>query len=402
MSNVHSLYIGGHATSPSGDGGERDTLYLYASKLEDDNNIISAPLTFSENKISSAIVTMAIFNSDLYVGGYLDENVYLSKLDNNTKTFGNNLLYVGQKYHNKMGLILSMTVYNKKLYFVEEQIGVHYYDGNNIVSEFTYKNTDGTVIKNPNIKITTSYKNILYIGGNYKDEQGNINMYVASLRSDNKTFTALSIKGNISGKQKEIGIWSMNVYNDNLYIGGGGVKDSSTQKISTYLGMLNANSFESKSSNSDGIIFAMTGYKDKLYLMCKDGVVTTSDGITLSSVNTVLQSSKYTDVTIHNGQLYASGGVTGVFTLNNNTWTKIPGTPDGSNIMPMMDYQEDVLHADISGLRIFKKNSLSSHHLKLILGLSIGLGIPVLGVIIFLMYKYIPRTNQQVSNSGDS
>jgi len=382
MTKVHSLYIGGHATSPSGEGGHSGLTYLYASKLEDDNNIISAPLTFSENPYSSAIVTMAIFNSDLYVGGYLDEDAYLSKLDNNTKTFGNNLIQI--VIGAKKGLILSMTVYNEKLYFVEEQIGVHYYDGNNIVSEFTYKNTDGTVIKNPNIKIITSYKNILYIGGNYKDEQDNINMYVASLGSDNKTFTALSIKGNISGKQKEIGIWSMNVYNDNLYIGGGGVIDSN-KKFSTYLGMLNANSFESKSSNSDGIIFAMTGYKDKLYLMCTDGVVTTSDGTTLSSVNTVLQSSSYTDVTIHNGQLYASGGryQPSVFTLNNNTWTKIPGTPDGSNIMPMMDYQEDVKHADQSGNIIKKK----SNNLALMLGLGLGIGIPVLAVLIYFFVK---------------
>ena len=412
MSNVYGLYIAGNTLVNKGSE-------LYVAKLEDDNKTFSS-ITLLENNDNSftGIYSMAVYNATLYIGGIANSYAYLARLDNNTNTFGKNLISNTKQLYNN----ISMTVYKEKLYFLGSAGGVAVYDGQNFFYDyFTYDGNTPDIIL-----VMTSYKDTLYIGGFTENNDGIFNLYVATLESDNKTFSSITLPdGNKSDDNGYTGIYSMAVYDNNLYIGGSIVyapPSGASVQVPYLASSTDGKTFQYvKDSDSldIGIIYAMTQYNKKLYLMGEKGVVSYEDQ-KFSSIDTSILSTS--NVTIYNGDLYASTGSDllalaieaedkqdngdtfsdknspnlNVYTLDNNKWTLFPQPINQTKtaILPMIDYNLDVLHADTCGLRIFKKNSLSSHHLKLILGLSIGLGIPVLGVIIFLMYKYIPRKNQ--------
>ena len=390
MSDVYGLYVGGGTIDDK----------LYVAKLDDKNNTFS-PSTLTGTPTSGlGIRSMAVYNGELYIGGFT-VTPYLAKLDNNTNTFGTNLIDKNVPFN----YVYAMTVYNKKLYLGGDGV-VAVYDGNNFSHDFTYPDINGNSVNS--IQVMTLYNDSLYIGGTYtsKDDDGTYNLYVAKLDNDNKKFTSITFTGTpTSGNYSFTGILSMAVYKKTLYIGGT-IQDKKDKNltITPYLAKLD-NTFGKNLITDKNVpftyIYAMIQYKDTLYLGGGTGVVP-YDGKNFSPVEDV---SSINSMTIYNGELYASGdgplplpSIRVIKLDTNNKWISndngLPVEEDNFSISSMIDYHPDVLHADTSGLRIYKK----SKNLALILGLSIGLGIPVLGVIIFLMYKYIPRTNQQLSN----
>ena len=86
MSNVYGLYIAGNTLVNKGSE-------LYVAKLEDDNKTFSS-ITLLENNDNSftGIYSMAVYNATLYIGGIANSYAYLARLDNNTNTFGKNLI----------------------------------------------------------------------------------------------------------------------------------------------------------------------------------------------------------------------------------------------------------------------------------------------------------------------
>jgi len=345
MSNVNGLYVGGNSQDDK----------LYVAKLDDKNNTFS-PSTLTGTPSGDGINSMAVYNGELYIGGNSILS-YLAKLDNNTNIFGKNLIT-----DFNIGIINAMTVYNKKLYLGGGG-AVAVYDGKFLPPElFIYNGIPDKSTPNK-IHVMTSYNDSLYIGGNYTStDGGTYNLYVAKLDDKNKTFTSITFPDGAptSGNYGDTGIWSMAVYKETLYIGGAICNKKATEVTCTpYLAKLDNNTFgtnlitqqKDKTLLDIEFINAMIQYKDTLYLGSEGGVVT-YDGKEFSPV---VSTSVINSMTIYNGELYASGIQGDVIKLNNNNkWTTI--SKDQSYISSMIDYHPDVLHADQSGLRIYKKN----------------------------------------------
>ena len=98
MSNVYGLYIAGNTLVNKGSE-------LYVAKLEDDNKTFSS-ITLLENNDNSftGIYSMAVYNATLYIGGIANSYAYLARLDNNTNTFGKNLISNTKQLYNNISI----------------------------------------------------------------------------------------------------------------------------------------------------------------------------------------------------------------------------------------------------------------------------------------------------------
>ena len=421
MSDAYGLYISGITPKPN----------EYPAKLDDTNNTFSSILTLLDS--TATIYSMAVYNGTLYVSGVVANNddgntPYFAKLDNNTNRFVTNIIKIPNQFTSSG--ILSMTIYKKNLYMCMGDPAwdddgplkhiITYNDQNKTVSsDFNF---DGLTVKS--INVMTSYKGILCIGGNYTTgNTGNTinSLYVATLDDTNNKFRNFLLPDTgvpaADGYAEPEGIYSMTVYSGDLYVGGRIIETN--QPNMSYLAK--ASNLNDSISRPDtftsikltdlkgntvniGNINAMIQYKDNLYLLGDKGAgyyngkINKNFDYILSDSGIIMNSFYMSNLTIYNSELYASTGYTpyqapdpnnkGVYKLDNNKWTSFnKGIPSGTNILPMIDYNKNVNHADLSNMIFYKKNSLSSFNLALIFGLSVGGGILLLGIIIYLCVK---------------
>jgi len=422
MSNVNGLYIAGQQGPQNNDG------KFYLSKLEGDTlsksydfpNIPGQSYGPSE-VVNQKIMCQAIYNGELYVagGGFVEGEVdypYLAKLNNKTNQLSNNLLeeYIKKERPITVGYINAMTIYKEKLYFGAEY-AIFYYDGKTFFpfSNFTYKGIDLTGDSYLTVNCMNVHNDELYIGGffMFRSPSGTDpelqTLYVAKLESDGVTF---SNNFTFIGVEKSIdnfpSINAMITYNGDLYAVGGG------QGLPLYFAKLddNNNTFGSNiiDTTNDSVfgpsappegIKSLFAYKERIYLGFGPAILPHNQvyyDIKNKTFNKVLVDNSITDImdmTIYENDLYGAGNLNGpgfVGKLDSdgkkfNSFGK--NAPSNCSIQSIIAGNPDVKHASDGsggGKKIYKK----SKDLKLILGLSIGLGIPVLGVIIFIMYKY--------------
>jgi len=421
MSNVNGLYIAGQQGSSS-------SQKFYLSKLEGDTFSKSYDFpNIPSNVVVPQIMCQAIYNGELYVAGgaknvEADQYLYLAKLNNKTNQLSNNLLegnfdkIIKQSYY-----INAMTIYKEKLYFGGKG-GVFYYDGKTFfsASNFIYNKYNKAIFVQ-NVLCMNVHNDELYIGGTWQDQQDNYNLYVAKLESDGVTFNdnfTFTEEVNSKDDTDPISINAMITYNGDLYA----VGLSASENLPLYFAKLddNNNTFGSNLLKnqfgvtgvfgpSTGGINCLFAYKERIYLgfHSKTGLTRPFANqvyydIKNKTFTKVLFDNSITDVdimdmTIYENDLYGVGmlDAPGYVDKLDSDGTKFSSfgknVPSDGAIHSIIDYHPDVKHASDGsggGKKIYKKNSVSHDNLKLALGLSIGLGIPILGVIIFLMYKY--------------
>jgi len=417
MSNVHSLYIAG-TVGPHNNG------KFYLSKLEGDT--FSKSYDFPKipgGVVNQQIMCQAIYNGELYVAGGGGAYPYLAKLNNKTNQLSNNLLEGNfDNIPPETDYINAMTIYKEKLYLGCDVGAISYYDGKTFFpsSKFKYNK------KLSYLNCMNVHNDELYIGGTWADAQDDsiLNLYVAKLESDGVTFNDnFTFTGEVNDTHM-LGINSMITYNGELYIGGHSAVGEGFKPL--YFSKLgNNNTFESNiidntnpvfvTKDQDSNIDSLVAYKERIYLGFWSSAAETGKGphnqvyydiknktFTKVLFDNSIKEVDIMDMAIYENDLYGvSGGedISGseedyVFKLDSdgtkfNSFGK--NVPSDGGIQSIIDYHPDVKHAsDGSGGRkkIYKKNSISHDNLKLILGLSVGLGLPILGVIIFLMYKY--------------
>ena len=249
MSEAYGLYIGGYYI-------ENNNYDQYVAKLNNDKFeqikdgvIINIP-SHGGGGIEANIITMAIFNGELYIGGYYQdkkigvehENQFVAKLNNDTKSFQQ---ITAGLIENKSYLsrISTMTIFNNELYiggFYSVVTSLTQYVAklnNNTFQQITdglIENTD----TDTEINVMTIVNGELYIGGYYTDSNTSYNQYVAKL--NNNKFE--QIKGGLMEKKSDTQINAMTIVNGELYIGGY-YTDSNTS-YNQYVAKLNNNKFE--------------------------------------------------------------------------------------------------------------------------------------------------------------
>ena len=335
------------------------TFYLFGNAgLESDVSQFGAKLGFEYEKLTDKNIIMnnkGIINDsiehdgEIYICGGLgtadDSTQYLAKLSDTTK----NLIT-----DNKKGLICSMIEFNNELYVCGQE-GT--FDGTQYLAKFSdfstnlIKDTDTTKGLLTNM---TKYNNELYICG--------YNMVPVNdgVTFDTKQYQYIiklsDLTKNLITVDKEGMIENMLEFNKELYICGksGGNTDDGTQ----YLAKLSDFSTNLMTSNYKGEISNMIEFNNELYVC--------GNVITITTTYKVRYLSKLSD-------------------LKTNMF--LHDLSDGDHEKDSWRYT-----GDINSMLVVKEDS---NNLALILGLSIGLGIPILVVIIFMYQKYMPRTKNK-------
>ena len=336
------------------------TFYLFGNAgLESDVSQFGAKLGFEYEKLTDKNIIMnnkGIINDsiehdgEIYICGGLgtadDSTQYLAKLSDTTK----NLIT-----DNKKGVIISMIEFNNELYICGG-LGTSI-DGTQYRAKFSdfstnlIKDTDTTKGLLTNM---TKYNNELYICG--------YNMVPVNdgVTFDTKQYQYIiklsDLTKNLITVDKEGMIENMLEFNKELYICGksGGNTDDGTQ----YLAKLSDFSTNLMTSNYKGEISNMIEFNNELYVC--------GNVITITTTYKVRYLSKLSD-------------------LKTNMF--LHDLSDGDHEKDSWRYT-----GDINSMLVVKEDS---NNLALILGLSIGLGIPILVVIIFMYQKYMPRTKNK-------
>ena len=185
-----------------------------------------------------------------------------------------------------------------------------------------------------------------------------------------------------------------------IYICGGlGTADDSTQ----YLAKLSDTTKNLITDNKKGVIISMIEFNNELYIC--GGLGTTIDGtqylakLSDPTKNLITDNKKglIGSMIEFNNELYVCGNVITITTTYKVRYlSKLSDLKTNMFLHDLSDgdHEKDSWRytGDINSMLVVKEDS---NNLALILGLSIGLGIPILVVIIFMYQKYMPRTKNK-------
>jgi len=353
-------------------------------KYNDTNKTFEdVPFSDSLKKGSGNIIySMAVYDGDLYLGGiglisdgdgddaYDNGGRYIARYNKITNKF--DTLSDGLKLNSSI-TITCMAVYNDNLYlcgFATDDTTAYFVRYNKSSNKFTSLNTI-TGLKNVFIVSMAVYDGNLYLGGIYSGGYGDDLNFIAKFNDSDTTKVEIvknkdDLKLNPNYKQTtnyDNAITCMTVYDGDLYIGGhyGDNNKNYTKYVAKY-------------NNKNNILEPITeGIEEKI----KNG---------FTGVNTM---------TVYDGKLYIGGGGESLYEASddndnddkefifvydkpNNKFNRINGlnTKGGSAIMTLYHW-----------------DSKKDDNLPLILGLSLGLGIPVLVAIIYIISKYGIKPN---------
>lgn len=198
--------------------------------------------------------------------------------------------------------------------------------------------------KKGSLRCMTVFKDALYIGGSYAD-QIEVQQYVLKLE-DNDAITVMS-----TGLHPNKGIINtITVYKDELYVGGSYANET---KDKNYISKLKNNSFgENISDDIEGDILSIEVYEDNLY----------ASGNFINEENKKIKENKY------------------MSKYTGSSFTQIDKNQNfGGQISTLFAYEKD--------LKKKEKEDELDQTTTLIIGLVIGLGIPLIGVIIYYIMK---------------
>ena len=320
------------------------------------------PLIFGDNIIWH--------NNDLYIGGVTTEDKpYVGKLksDNTFEALTTPF---------ETGYIYTMMSHDNTLYIGGRKSGAKSYVGKLKSDNTTFE--DISPFDNIGwINTMISHDNNLYVGG-----VNNSKPYVGKL-SDNSfdEITTFSEDG---------WIYTMTSHNNDLYIGG---VNKDTDK--PYVGKLSDNSFDEITTFSeDGYILTMISHNNDLYiggfsgswhLVGKSYVGKLSDN-SFDEITTFSEDGYIHTMTSHDNSLYIGGKMNiedawkkyvGKLKSDNTTFETIIGTGDGEYGTVGALYsrpKDEVVPAD---------DKKKDDNLALILGLTLGLGLPIIIAIIY-------------------
>ena len=403
MATKDDLYMLSVGTESNADDDTNPSLQIIKNNKIDQKINLPDKFIHAVNDINNTIVW---YNNTLYIGGRsLDSGKpkpYVAYLENGS--------FTQIDIPNITGDITTITTYNNTIY-----IGGVIVDSNNNNKPYVayLKNGSFTQIKVPNkdspgsIETMTISNNTLYIGGSSSLGR-DIFAYVAFFNNDNGSFVQINIRAVNDGLSgPALGeIYTITDYNGRLYIGGY-TFDDNLEKIpyvsyykypdsaGQWIAEIIVDPFvgqgfiEVDTKFTTGYFYTMTIYNNRLYI-CGMGndkpYVAYLEGESLKQIDILNnQSGSINTMTIHNNTLYIGG-----YSFDSNNYKPYVAYLEGESFI-QIENTSDTKNKIVSLYSYNEEEDKKKENMGLIIGLILGVGLPIIILITYLFYRRIRK-----------